>query len=112
MLVRGFLCPCNLAVGIVKFDRACVKKCEHCERSSGSPLNGWPPKCTSADDNNKTDGAIRRAIASLATGRKHPVDFVRVPRNLVWDLLNPNSSLHRCGLTTRPIMVVTYASFI
>lgn len=71
----------------MKFKSACVKKCEHCRRASGSLMNGWPPKCTSADDNNKTDGAIRRAIASLATGRKHPVDFVRVPHNLVWDFI-------------------------
>lgn len=85
---------------MIQFEVACVKKCEHCERSSGSLLNGWPPKCTSADDNNKTDGAIRRAIASLATGRKHPVGFVRVPHYLVWDLLYPLSSIQRCGLST------------
>lgn len=66
---------------MVKFEGAFVKKCEHCERSSEAPLNGYPSKCTSADDNNKTDRAIGRAIASLATGRKHPVHFVRVPLN-------------------------------
>lgn len=89
---------------MVKFEGACGKKCEPRKRSSRSLVNGWPPKCTSADDNNKTD--IRRAIASLATGRKHPVDFVRVPsqfsvgftespilRTLMW---SNNATHHGC----------------
>lgn len=94
VLVRCLFCLFNLPVGMVEFEGAFVKKCKHCERSSGSLLNGWSPKCTSADDNNKTDGAIRRAIASLATGRKQPLDFVRVPHNLLWGLPIPQSSLH------------------